>query len=98
MHLRSATKVGLAVVISVGAYVLIWYFLLGQGLRSRSYPLTVVFRDAQNLTSGAAVRMAGVQIGVVGRMGDDAVEPFADRHAGPPRRLLRDLACRPLSA
>lgn len=66
MHLRSATKVGLAVLMSGAAFLAIWYFLQGWGLKSRSYPLeNILFRDAQNIAPGAEVRMAGVKVGVV---------------------------------
>ncbi len=65
MQLRSATKVGLAVLTSLGALFVIWYFVLGQGFKRNSYIVPVSFRDAQNVTPGAEVRMAGVVIGAV---------------------------------
>lgn len=69
MQFRSATKVGLAVLMSFAAFVGIWYFLNRQTFRSNTYPLQVSFPDAQNITPGAAVRMAGVEVGVVREIG-----------------------------
>ncbi|MBW3622130.1 MAG: MCE family protein [Armatimonadetes bacterium] len=76
MHFRTATKVGLAVVTSVAAFFAIWYFLIGQGIFTPAYFLQAKFPDAQNITEGAPVRMAGVQIGTV-----DEITLAADNQA-----------------
>ena len=77
MHLRSATKVGLSVLMSGAAFLAIWYFLQGWGLKSNTYALeNVLFRDAQNIAPGAEVRMAGVEVGVV-----DSIQLTGDNRA-----------------
>ncbi len=53
------------IIILIGIY----WFLGGLGLRASSYPIYAIFPNAQKLDKGAVVRMAGVKIGVVSRMG-----------------------------
>ncbi len=78
MPIRSATKVGLLVILSLGLFVFISLWLVG-GLRGKGKTLYVDFLNVENLEKGALVRMAGVTVGHV-------EDVFL---TGPPKNLAR---------
>lgn len=63
--MRSATKVGIAVVLAVSAFLVAHWYILSLGWRAEMYSIRVRFGDIQDLEDGAHVRMAGVRIGTV---------------------------------
>lgn len=63
--MRSATKVGIAVVLAVSAFLAAQWYILSLGWRAEMYSIRVRFGDIQDLEDGAHVRMAGVRIGTV---------------------------------
>jgi len=65
---RSATKVGIAVVLAVAAFVGVRIYVYELGFKTSTYPVVVDFKDVQDLEEGANVRMAGVRIGKVDRI------------------------------
>ncbi len=63
--MKPEARVGLVVVLAAVVLVGLAAFL-GRGLlRPAGYELRVVFKDAEGLSAGSAVRMAGVQVGTV---------------------------------
>jgi phospholipid/cholesterol/gamma-HCH transport system substrate-binding protein len=66
--MRAATKVGIAVLLAVFAFVSVRYYLLGFGWRNQTYVVRVRFKDVRDLDEGSYVRMAGVRIGTVQRI------------------------------
>ncbi len=57
--MRAATKVGIAVLLAVFAFVSVRYYLLGFGWRNQTYVVRVRFKDVRDLDEGSYVRMAG---------------------------------------
>lgn len=63
--MKPEARVGLVVLIAAVLFAILVVFL-GQGLvRPRGYELRVVFPDAEGLSPGSAVHLAGVQVGAV---------------------------------
>jgi phospholipid/cholesterol/gamma-HCH transport system substrate-binding protein len=65
MNQSSEVKVGAVVIIALLALIGVGYYILGPGRIGRTYQFEIQFADAQGLTGGEPVRMAGVQIGEV---------------------------------
>lgn len=63
-----AVRVGILVFIALIAFTAVAVFLTGYRMRMAGYPIVVVFDDAQGITQGSEVRMAGVTIGVVDKV------------------------------
>ena len=64
---RQNFEVWLGLLAIVSAVVLFWgyFWLTGQPLGERGYHVMVVLPDAQGLSKGARVQVAGVEVGVV---------------------------------
>lgn len=66
-----AVRVGIIVLLAIIALGGVAWFLTGYRIRVSGYNVTGIFSDAQGMTVGSEVRMAGVVIGVVDRVGLD---------------------------
>ena len=66
-----SVRVGIIVFVALVALGGVAWFLTGYRIRIAGYKVTGIFSDAQGLTVGSEVRMAGVAIGVVDRIGLD---------------------------
>jgi phospholipid/cholesterol/gamma-HCH transport system substrate-binding protein len=69
MGSNPAIRVGIIVVLALAAFLAVYLFLTGYNLRSRSYDIHVVFKDAKGITPGSQVDMAGVHVGQVDTVG-----------------------------
>ena len=58
-------KVGIVALLAFGLAVLSYWYVGALSLDSKTYLLSVIFRDAQGVDPGTAVMMAGVKIGQV---------------------------------
>jgi phospholipid/cholesterol/gamma-HCH transport system substrate-binding protein len=65
MRWSTAAGVGVVVVLAVAILVFAYVLLESAGVVGNTYPLEVEFENAQGITEGAEVRMAGVKIGEV---------------------------------
>ncbi len=63
-----AVRVGILVFIALVAFTAVAVFLTGYRTRVSGYPIVVTFDDAQGITTGSEVRMAGVTIGTVDKV------------------------------
>src|SRR5207248_1690266 len=65
--MRWSTAAGVGVVVVVAAAILVASFVLleSAGVIGNTYPVVVDFSDAQGVTKGTEVRLAGVKIGEV---------------------------------
>jgi phospholipid/cholesterol/gamma-HCH transport system substrate-binding protein len=66
-----AVRVGILVFVALLAFVAVAVFLTGYRTRVSGYPVLVTFDDAQGITQGSEVRMAGVTVGVVDKVSLD---------------------------
>src|SRR5262245_24158418 len=69
MRWSTAAGVGVVVVVAVAILVSAFVLLESAGVIGNTYPLVVEFDNAQGLTKGADVRLAGVKIGEVEQVG-----------------------------
>lgn len=60
-----AVRVGIIVFLAVLLFTGVYWFLQGRTLFKNTYTITVIYNDAQGLTEGASVTLAGVPIGQV---------------------------------
>ncbi|MDO8587031.1 MAG: MlaD family protein [Armatimonadota bacterium] len=65
LRFRPEARVGLLIFVGIVTLIAIYWFLSGSVFRARTYTVYAVFRSVQRLDRGAAVRMAGVQVGQV---------------------------------
>ena len=68
MPATPAVRVGILVFIALIAFTVVAVFLTGYRTRMSVYPILVTLDDAQGITQGSEVRMAGVTIGVVDKV------------------------------
>lgn len=72
-------KVGLFVLVAVGIFAMILFFLSGeQSYFEKSYTVKTSFKNTAGLIKGAAVRLSGVRIGAVTSLGF-AKDPVGDK-------------------
>jgi len=68
MQFNSTTRVGIIVVLAILLFLGVYLFLTRFYLQVGGYTITATFTDAQGLTKGSTVSMAGVAIGTVERI------------------------------
>src|SRR2546423_1680992 len=65
MRWSTAAGVGVVVVVAAAIMVAVYVLLASAGVVGNTYSLPVVFDNAQGVTKGTEVRLAGVRIGEV---------------------------------
>jgi phospholipid/cholesterol/gamma-HCH transport system substrate-binding protein len=68
MRWSTAAGVGVVVVMAAAIMVAVYVLLASAGVVGNTYPLSVAFDNAQGVTKGTEVRLAGVKIGEVDKV------------------------------
>jgi phospholipid/cholesterol/gamma-HCH transport system substrate-binding protein len=92
MRRRKGSELATGALVLVATVVAVWgyFWLTAQPVRHRGYALVVQLTDAGGLERGDRVRLAGVQVGTVRRVGLRRGAVVADITVDPDLRLPRD--------